>query len=89
MELKTLLATFVSDANLDMPLHLDEQTRTLWARRYADAVERIRRAGIKTTESGAEHYISLRAKWDRYITLLAPKFAYEMDEIDTALAKVK
>jgi hypothetical protein len=31
----------------------------------------------------------LRKQWDRHITLLAPKFAYEMDEIDTALAKVK
>jgi hypothetical protein len=89
MELKTLISAFVSDANLDTPLHLDEQTRTRWARRYAEAVERIRKAGIKTTESGAEHYISLRAEWDRYITLLAPKFAYEMGEIDTALAKVK
>src|SRR5215208_6524268 len=36
-----------------------------------------------------EDYISLRKQWDRHITLLAPKFAYDMDEIDTALAKVK
>jgi hypothetical protein len=36
-----------------------------------------------------EHYITLRAQWDRYITVLAPKFAYDMDEIDPALAKLK
>lgn len=36
-----------------------------------------------------EEYISLRTQWDRYITLLTPQFAYDMDEIDTALAKVK
>ncbi|MGZ9226554.1 MAG: hypothetical protein ACXW4M_13455 [Anaerolineales bacterium] len=49
----------------------------------------ISEAGIKTTEFGTEHYISLRAESDRYITLLAPKFAYDMDEIDTALEKAK
>jgi hypothetical protein len=46
-------------------------------------------AGIKTTRDGAEDYISLRKQWDRYVYMLAPKFAYDMNEIDTALAKVK
>jgi hypothetical protein len=41
------------------------------------------------TQLGAEEYIRLRTEWDRYIIMLAPKFAYDMAEIDTALAKVK
>jgi hypothetical protein len=89
LELKTLISAFVPNTDIDTPPNLDEQTRACWYRRYADGVERLRRAGIKTTESRVEHYISLRAQWDQYITLLAPKFAYDMDEIDTALAKVK
>jgi hypothetical protein len=89
LELKTLISAFVSNAKVDALPDADEQTRALWSRRYNDAVERLRRAGIKTTEAGAEQYVALRTEWDRYITLLAPEFAYEMEEIDTALAKVK
>ncbi|HZQ10835.1 MAG TPA: hypothetical protein VFD70_29935 [Anaerolineae bacterium] len=85
--MKTLAKTFIPKTDLDAPP--DEQTCKRWKRRYTAGVERIRRAGIKTTESGAEQYISLRTQWDRYITLLAPQFAYNLDEIDTALAKVK
>jgi len=56
---------------------------------HREGVDRLRRAGIEATDLGAEEYVSLRSQWDQYITLLAPKFAYEMDEVDTALAKVK
>jgi hypothetical protein len=31
---------------------------------------------------------TLRTQWDRYITLLAPQFAYKREEIDTAVAQV-
>jgi hypothetical protein len=86
MELKTLAQIFLPNENFDVPP--DEQTRGRWRRRYAAAVERLQRAGIRTSESGAEEYISLRSKWDVYITKIVPKFAYEMNEIDTALAKV-
>ena len=67
----------------------DQQTRERWRKRYETGVERLKAAGIKTTQDGVENYLSLRKQWDRYITLLAPKFAYDMNEIDTALAKVK
>jgi hypothetical protein len=87
MQLRTLAENFIPNAEIDVPP--DPQTRARWKRRYADGVERLQGAGIKTANSGEEVYISLRTHWDRYITLLAPKFAYEMDEIDTALAKVK
>src|SRR5215216_3726796 len=86
-ELQTLAKEFLPNEDLDVPP--DPQTRERWRRRYEQGVERINAAGIKTTQDGAENYISLRKQWDRHVTLLAPKFAYDMNEIDTALAKVK
>jgi hypothetical protein len=86
-QLQTLAKDFLPNEDLDAPP--DPQTRERWRRRYEQGVERINAAGIKTTNDGVEDYISLRKQWDRHITLLAPKFAYDMDEIDTALAKVK
>jgi hypothetical protein len=86
-ELQTLAENFFPDEDVDKPV--DPQTNEHWHRRYDAAVERLKAAGIKTARDGVEEYISLRKQWDRYITLLAPKFAYEMDEVDTALAKVK
>src|SRR5215216_6792473 len=86
-ELQTLAKEFLPDEDIDVPP--DQKTRERWRRRYEQAVERLKTAGIKTTNDGVEDYISLRTQWDRHITLLAPKFAYEMNEIDTALAKVK
>jgi len=87
LELRTLAKDFLQGEDLDAPP--DQQTLERWRRRYYDGVERIKAAGIKTTTNGVEDYISLRKQWDRHITLLAPQFAYDMNEIDTALAKVK
>lgn len=50
---------------------------------------KLKETGIKTSDKGEADYIQLRTQWDRFITLLAPKFAYDMAEIDTAMAKVK
>ena len=86
-ELRTLTKEFLSDESPDAPP--DPQTRDLWRRRYEQAVARLNAAGIKTTGDGVEDYIALRKQWDRHIYMLAPKFAYDMDEIDTAMAKVK
>jgi hypothetical protein len=86
-ELQTLAKDFLPGEDLDAPP--DQHTRELWRRRYEQGVERLNAAGIKTTQDGVEDYISLRKQWDRHITLLAPKFAYDMNEIDTALARVK
>ena len=87
LELKTLIQTFVPNADLDSPISAERQE--LWRRRYRAGVERLQSAGIRTTEAGVEEYVALRCRWDRYITLLTPKFAYEMEEVDTALAKIK
>jgi hypothetical protein len=86
MELKTLAHTFLHESDLGKPP--DEQTRARWRRRFEAARERIRRAGIKTNEAGAEEYVSLRGEWDKYTAGLAPRFGYELNEVDTALAKV-
>ncbi len=67
----------------------DETRREEWRGRYEGAVERLHRAGIKTNKSGAEQYVSLRAEWDGIIQDLAPQYAYDMDEIDPAVARVK
>ncbi len=87
LEMKTLAQTFLPNEDIAVPP--DEITRQRWQRRYEAGIERLQRAGIKTTGAGAEKYISLRTQWDRYITLLAPQFAYDMDKVDPALAKVK
>jgi hypothetical protein len=87
MELKTLARIFLSNVDIDKPP--DEQTRPLWQRHYDAGVKRLEHAGIKTAKSGAQEYVSLRTQWDRYLTLLAPQFAYDMNEMDTALAKVQ
>jgi hypothetical protein len=86
-QLQTLAKDFLPNEDLDKPP--DKKTRVRWRKRYDEAVERLNAAGIKTTADGGEDYISLRKQWNGHIYKLAPKFAYDMDEIDTALAKVK
>lgn len=86
-ELRTLAKDFLRGEDVDAPP--DEATRERWRRRYREGVVRLNAAGIKTTEEGEEDYLSLRKQWDRYIYMLAPKFAYDLEEVDTAMAKVK
>ena len=81
------MATVVPNANPDAPSDLDERTHARWYRRYADEVEQLRHAGIKTTESRMEHCVSGPAQWDRYIASLAPKLAHDMAQIGIALVK--
>ncbi|MGE5376528.1 MAG: two pore domain potassium channel family protein [Bacteroidota bacterium] len=87
LQLRTLIKNLLPNANVEAPI--DALTIDRWQKRYEAGVVRLKQAGIKTVPSGVEAYISLRTQWDRYITLLAPAFAYDMNEIDTALAKVK
>jgi hypothetical protein len=87
LELQTLAKDFLPDEDLEQPLNPAVVER--WRRRYEQAVERINAAKIKTSQDGVDDYISLRKQWHRIVYMLAPKFAYDMDEIDTALAKIK
>src|SRR5215211_1949241 len=86
-QLQTLAKNFLPNEDIDAPP--DQKTLERWRKRYEEGLERLNAAGIKSTIDGVEDYISLRKQWDRHITLLAPKFAYNMDEIDTALADIK
>jgi hypothetical protein len=86
-ELQTFAREFLPDEELDAPP--DQQTREHWRRRYEKAVERLNASQIKTTKDGAENYISLRQQWDRHINMLAPKFAFDLEEIDPVLAKIQ
>jgi hypothetical protein len=56
-----------------------------WRRRYIAGVERLKKAGIRTTSderAGTETYIQLRARWHEHIARLAAPMAYKMEEID-------
>ena len=86
-ELQTLAKDFLPNENFEQPL--DPPTVKRWRRRYEQAVKRLEAAKIKTSADGVEDYINLRKQWHAMIYMLAPKFAYDMNEIDTALAKVK
>lgn len=86
-ELQTLAQDFLPGEDLDA---LPEPSMIeRWRKRYNDAVKRLDAADIKTAKDGVENYVSLRKQWHQYVYKLFPKFAYEMEEIDTALAKVK
>ncbi len=85
------LLTFLSDSFLPHgmpdPEEPDEPTRQLWRRRYRAGLLRLRQAEIETIEdeaSGAETYIALRMRWDRFIRALAAHMGRGMDVIDPA-----
>jgi hypothetical protein len=86
-ELQTLARDFLPNEDFNVPP--DPRTIERWRKRYEMGVDRIKAAGAKTTPNGAEDYISLRKQWDRMVYMLAPKFAFDLNEVDTAMAKVK
>jgi hypothetical protein len=65
----------------------NEETRERWRRRYFAGLRRLREAGLQTVmdeQSGAELYLTLRARWDGHIKALAPALAYGIEEVDPA-----
>ncbi len=63
----------------------DEPTVERWRQRYFAALRRLRQADIRTTpdeRAGAENYVVLRAKWDRYIVAFADHMAHDLAVID-------
>jgi hypothetical protein len=65
----------------------DPHMISLWRQRYRAALVRLREAGISTIadeQAGAEVYVSLRARWDRYIRAFAEHMVHPMDQIDPA-----
>ncbi|MBD2433496.1 MULTISPECIES: potassium channel family protein [Fischerella] len=64
--------------------HINESLEQVWRKRYYDAVEKLRGEGIETAidlETGACLYISLRRKWNPYLTRLANYMGYNWSEI--------
>lgn len=64
---------------------IDEATKDRWRQRYTIACKRLREANIKTLADetlGAEAYIALRARWQRYISAFASHMAHPMEVID-------
>jgi hypothetical protein len=89
MRLLTALANSFLPEGLPQPSDhpIDEATKDRWRRRYFAACRRLRQADIQTIadeQAGAENYVVLRAKWDRYITSFASDMAHEIDVIDPA-----
>ncbi len=86
-ELETVTRVFLrTNAKEEPP---DGQRKDLWRRRYDLALKRLQAAGIKAEKDGVEKYVEMRVQWDGYIRQLAPHHAYNLDEIDVAMAKAK
>lgn len=58
-----------------------------WSQRYAQALARMREAGIPTRsdqEAGAREYVQLRSRWDPDIEALTHSLRWRMEEVDPA-----
>jgi len=90
MHLMTLLASaFLPGGLPQSPGDPDDQATEQWRHRYFAAVRRLRQAGLRTMPdeaAGAEVYVSLRARWDRYIRAIAEHMAHDLGTIDRPAA---
>jgi hypothetical protein len=89
MHMLTLLSESFLPGGMPQPNDCEpnEQTLDRWRRRYHAALVRFRQAGIRTIrdeQAGAENYINLRSRWDRFVTVLAHHMAHDMATIDPA-----
>jgi hypothetical protein len=69
---------------------IEEEQEERWRRRYFAGVRRLRQAGIRTIsdeQNGAQTYISLRAKWDRFISAFADHMCHDMENIDLVASR--
>ncbi|MDF1502415.1 hypothetical protein [Roseisolibacter sp. H3M3-2] len=85
--LTSLEENFVTHDSPGDAVQPDERTQARWRRRHADAVDRLRQAGIATVadeREGAASYVALRTEWDGHVAALAPAMLYDMEEIDPA-----
>jgi hypothetical protein len=85
MLLRTLNDNFpVNDRPSTDSARLGDRAR----QRYAQALQRLREAGIPTREdheAGAREYAQLRARWEPDIEALARALGFGMDEVDRAV----
>jgi hypothetical protein len=85
------LLTFLTDSflpgGIPEPAEPDEAQREQWRRRYRAALRLMQQADIQTImdeDEGAENYIALRVRWDRFVRALGSHMAYTMDVLDPA-----
>ena len=58
-----------------------------WVRRYDQALQRLRAAGIPTRadpKAGAREYVEARAQWEPGIQALAPALGFRIEDVDSA-----
>jgi hypothetical protein len=82
--LRTLNQSFPVD---DEPSLDSARSPDRWRLRYAQALLRLRDAGIPTRadrEAGAREYLELRARWQPGIEALAPALGFRMEDVDRA-----
>jgi hypothetical protein len=90
MRMVTLLAwTFLPDGlpGANDPEPASQANFDRWRERYFAACSRLREAGIRTMpdeRAGAEIYVNLRVRWDRYIAVLGDHMAQAPDVVDPA-----
>jgi hypothetical protein len=80
-----LSGTFVPERLALEPQTPDATVRGVWIRRYQLALDRLRKAKIKTIEDarvGVEKYIEQRAQWERHLRALAPLMAHAWHKLD-------
>jgi hypothetical protein len=85
MSMLTELATVFLPQGMPEEPEPDAATRARWIERYHCAIDRFREAGIKTIadkRQGEEIYVSLRARWDRYLRAFAEHMVHPMDQVD-------
>ena len=81
----TLEEAFLRGGAREQACPLGGEAQNRWRCRYQSAVQRLRRAGIKTAldeQAGAETYVLLRSRWEPLIAALAPAMACRVDQID-------
>jgi hypothetical protein len=87
MRMLTILADSFLAGGVPEGPEPDAQTTARWRARYHAAVRRLRQADIRTLadeRAGAETYVALRAKWDRYVAAFADHMAHDLAAIDPA-----
>jgi hypothetical protein len=81
-----LLRTLDECFPVRLPPSMDgRQAHGRWRLRYAQALVRLREAGIPIradSEAGADEYVKLRATWEPSIEALAPALGFRIEDVD-------
>ena len=87
MHLLTLVAVGFLPGGMPQGDEPDAATVDRWRRRYAAGLRRLQQAGVKTIAdeaAGAENYVALRARWQRYVDTFARHMIHDAAEMDPA-----